>query len=397
MPRASQPAALVPFRNRTGSISYRVTASIRGKQRKKCFSNLAEAEETQQLWEIERTNEVGMRPVVTRLTREEIRQAEAAAELLKAEGLGLLDAAKYLLAHPPQAYPAVTFADGLREFLEEKKHLSVAQSDSYRQHGKNFQAYVGQGRLISEITTNDVQRWLRAKGSVMAPLGKKTWNNYRNDLSAIFAWFQRKPRRWLPENPIDGIIKFPKRLLGYRARQRLEPETCRDLMAYLENEQPQWCTFFTLALFLGVRPDMHNGEIWELARCVARDGVALYFQNGFLHLSAEITKEGEPRQTAIPANAAIWLERYPPTATSICPGDYGAYRKIRNRFAIPRDGLRHTVISAYVAKHGSLASAATEFGCREGIIRTHYFARMGPKAAEAFYRISPERTPSWLQ
>ena len=98
MPRVSKPAALVPFRNRTGSTSYRVTASIRGKQRKKCFSNLAEAEETQRLWEIERINEVGMRPAVTRLTQKEIREAEAATELLIAEGLGLLDAAKHLVA-----------------------------------------------------------------------------------------------------------------------------------------------------------------------------------------------------------------------------------------------------------------------------------------------------------
>jgi hypothetical protein len=255
--------------------------------------------------------------------------------------------------------------------------------------GRTSKRTLATSRLISDISPEDVQRWLRAKGSLLAPLGKKTWNNYRNDLSAIFAWFQHKPRRWLKENPFDGIIKFPKRALGYRARQRLEPEVCRELMRYLERERPEWCTFFTLALFLGVRPDMHNGEIWELARCVARDGTGPYFQNGFLHLSAEITKEGEPRQTAIPANAAVWLERYPPTAASICPGNYETYRKIRNRFAIPRDGLRHTVISAYVAKHGSLAAAAMEFGCREGIIRTHYFARMGPKAAETFYQISP--------
>lgn len=394
MPRVSQPAALVPFRNRTGSISYRVTASIRGKQRKKCFSNLAEAEETQQLWEIERLNDSKMRPKVTRLTHAEIREAEAAAELLKGEGLGLLEAAKYLVAHPPQKYPAITFAHGLQEFLRGKRHLSTAQSDSYRQHGENFQAYIGGARLISEITTNDVQQWLRAKGSLLAPLGKKTWNNYRNDLSAIFAWFQKRPRVWLKENPVEGIIKFPKRSLGYRARRRLEPEVCRDLMSHPENERPNWCTFFTLTLFLGVRPDMHNGEIWELARCVARDGAALYFQNGFLHLSAEITKEGEPRQTAIPTNAAAWLERYPLTAASICPGDYDAYRKIRNRFGIPRDGLRHTVISAYVARNGSLASAATEFGCSEAIIRTHYFARTGLRAAEAFYRILPVGCPA---
>ena len=389
MPRSSEPAALVPFRNRTGSISYRVTATVRGKQRKRSFLNLAEAEETQRLWEIERVHDAPVRRTITYLRPDEIRQAEAATELLKGEGLGLLDAAKYVVTNPPQKYPAITFADGLREFLEEKSHLSAAQTDSYRQHGENFKAYIGEARLISEITADDVQRWLRAKGSLTAPLGKKTWNNYRNDLSAIFAWFLRKPRVWLKENPVEAIIKFPKRSLGYRARQRLEPELCRDLMAYLENEQSRWCTFFALTLFLGVRPDMHNGEIWELARCVARDGADLYFQNGFLHLSAEITKEGGPRQTAIPANAALWLERYPPTAANICPEDYGAYRAIRNRFAIPRDGLRHTAISAYVAKNGSLAGAATEFGCSEGIIRNHYFARMGPKAAEAFYLIVP--------
>jgi hypothetical protein len=137
---------------------------------------------------------------------------------------------------------------------------------------------------------------------------------------------------------------------------------------------------------------MHNGEIWELARCVARDGIELYFQNGFLHLSAEITKEGKPRQTAIPPNVAAWLEGYLPTPTHICPDDYPGYRKIRRHFAIPPDGLRHTAISAYVAKNGSLAGAATEFGCSEGIIRNHYFARMGPKVAEAFYQIIPVKS-----
>ena len=40
-----------------------------------------------------------------------------------------------------------------------------------------------------------------------------------------------------------------------------------------------------------------------------------------------------------------------------------------------------------VAKNGSLAGAVTEFGCSEGIIRNHYFARIGPKAAEAFDQI----------
>ena len=89
-------------------------------------------------------------------------------------------------------------------------------------------------------------------------------------------------------------------------------------MAYLENEQPQWCTFFVLTLFLGVRPDMHNGEIWELARCVAQDGAGFYFQNGFLHLPAEIAKK---------ANLA--KPRFPPTP----PSGWSAIRRWPRAFA----------------------------------------------------------------
>jgi hypothetical protein len=73
MPRLSQPAALVAFKNRSGSISYRVTASISGNQRKKCCANLAEAEAIQRLWESERTSEAAvLRRKVTWLTPEEI-------------------------------------------------------------------------------------------------------------------------------------------------------------------------------------------------------------------------------------------------------------------------------------------------------------------------------------
>jgi hypothetical protein len=47
-----------PIRNpRTGKLSYRITGTIRGKQRKRQFSALEIARETQTEWEIERTLE----------------------------------------------------------------------------------------------------------------------------------------------------------------------------------------------------------------------------------------------------------------------------------------------------------------------------------------------------
>lgn len=389
MARASNPTALVPVRNRSGTLSYRVTATIRGKQRKKSFSDLARAQSLQQRWEQLRQEGEKRRPKRTHLSAAQIREAEAAFELIKNENVGIVDAAKQLLIQKTKRPPEVTFADALQQFLFEKEVLSTAQHESYRIRGENFRDYIGATTLLSKVQTSDIYRWLRSKGSTTAPLGKKTWNNYRNDLSAIFAWFMKKPRRWISENPIEGIVKFPKRSLRPRATRRLEPEVCQELMSYLEEEKPEWCTFFTLTLFLGVRPDMRSGEIWKLAQCVARDGAALYFQNGYLHLSAEITKEGTARLTTIPANVGAWLDLYPPTPTRICPGSYSEYRKIRAGFGIPPDGMRHTAISAHVARHGSLANAAMEFGCSESVIRTHYFARMGPGAAERFYMIVP--------
>ena len=54
VPLRSQPASIVPIRNNSGTVSYRVLVSIGGKQRKKHFLNLQDAEAQQQMWEMER-------------------------------------------------------------------------------------------------------------------------------------------------------------------------------------------------------------------------------------------------------------------------------------------------------------------------------------------------------
>jgi IS5 family transposase len=46
------------------------------------------------------------------------------------------------------------------------------------------------------------------------------------------------------------------------------------------------------------------------------------------------------------------------TSRNIWPGDKEVYASISKRFEIPHDGLRHTSISAHVAKFGSLAETA---------------------------------------
>ncbi len=75
-------------------MSYRVLVSIGGKQRKKHFLNLQDAEAQQQMWEMERIHgAAASRPKITALTVTELREAEASLQILKGSGLSSV---KYL-------------------------------------------------------------------------------------------------------------------------------------------------------------------------------------------------------------------------------------------------------------------------------------------------------------
>jgi hypothetical protein len=324
-----------------------------------------------------------------------LREAEAVYAFLKGENLGLIEAVKLGLLNRPKATSSVSFADGLKQFLEERKpHLSVAQWQNYRVRGGSFELHVGAERMISAISSIDVDVWLKSKGPKGQSLARRTWNGYRGDLSAIFNWFIKAPRKWIDTNPVDSVEKFANRALRTRNRQALPVTTCRELMAFVEANHPDLVTYFVLTLFLGIRPDMKNGEAAELARCVARDGVGQYFKADSLHLPGEVTKDGRDRRIDLMPNVRAWLERYPPTPASICPGDTDVYRAIRQRFQIPHDGLRHAAISAFVAMNDSLAGAALAFGNSEGIIRRHYLNFVTKEEAREFYQIQSTKVVS---
>jgi hypothetical protein len=128
----------------------------------------------------------------------------------------------------------------------------------------------------------------------------------------------------------------------------------------------------------------------KLSKYVATEGITNYISNGYLHLSSFVTKDRRDRKTTVHPNLDAWLKKYPPTPEALNPGNFPEYQKIREKFAIPFDGLRHTAISAFIAKHGSIALAAQEFGNSETVIRRRYLSRMSATEAEEFYEILPE-------
>lgn len=158
---------------------------------------------------------------------------------------------------------------------------------------------------MGEVKTAIVSAWLKSKGAMK----KKSWNNYRNDLFTFFAWCAAKPRCWVADNP---VVPVPKHKIVRGQPERLEVETARQLMAYLETHHPEWCLFFVLTLFLGIRPDMAHGEIAKLASAVRRDGAEKYFRNGVLHVAGEIAKTAARGKFPCPSLPCQGMKRVKP-------------------------------------------------------------------------------------
>jgi integrase len=339
----------------------------------------------QSSWEIERLSAgAAMRPKITRLTTSQLAQAEAALEILAPLGLGLIEAAQFIV----RTYrgPAIKkpLNEAIAEFLRSKEGtIGQRQMENYTQVTAHFLRHTGNIEL-GQIDNRIVEDWL-GKMQLQAP---KTWNYYRDTLSGLFAFCCEKNRQWLQENPVDSI----KRLKVNRGLpERLDVDRCEQLMRFVEKDHPDWTVFFALALFAGIRPDLRTGELADLAQVCRKEGVARYFRETTIYISENVAKEGIARQVPISPNLAAWLAVRTVTPDLICPGFGKAweYRIIRKAMALSHDVLRHTAISAHVAKNRSLADAAIVFGNSETIIRRHYLNSMPMEEADRFYRIRP--------
>jgi hypothetical protein len=407
---------------------YRIVGTLRpgAKQSFAFRKTLAEALELQDQWERQRVHgAAATRPKITSLTIAQLRDAESAIAIGKDSGITMVDAMRLVMDFgaprlkdiqkalilaedsPFSIADAVRFATsqklntcktevmayeaGLVQYVQENTNEgSTAHRARTVQRAKQFGRYLPAGVMIHEITPEQVKAWITKTTTKDGKIVKKSWNNC-TDVSKVFEFFQQK--HWCHANPFSDIKRYTTKEMGGGLKERLEVETCEELMAYLEEHHPKWVTYFVLTLFLGIRPDLRTGEIWELAQAIKRHGVAAYYRNGHLWLTAGITKEREPRTVRVMPNVVEWLEAYPMTPESICPGDYKDedISEIRKRFKIPHDGLRHTAISAFMAAGNSYDLAADQHGNSENIIRHHYLHRMVKEESDRFYAIRPKK------
>jgi len=370
--------------------TFRLVGTVDGQRIRKQFQNREDALGEKNRLEVVAANARNrIRITNTRLSEDQVAEAEAAFHRLG--GKTLTEVVDWFLTNYRPPCVEKPLGEAVAAFLEGHSEAVVKRHhDEVRRQLYRLRDHLSALRAVHTITVEDATRFLTAQG-----WGPKTWNNVRGTLSAFFGFCMHTSRRWTEQNPVSDI--------GQREVRRGLPEIVSaeklaQVLHFLEgytggarNLQPAGflIPYFCLAAFAGLRPSARDGEIVKLARHPALQRL-LNLELGVIQILPEISKTNDLRQVLIRPNLRAWLEKYPVSKYPIeVPGLEGHATDVRRRFGLSGDVLRHSFISAHVAKWKSRGEAALEAGNSESIVKKHYFNLVSESEADRFWSVLP--------
>lgn len=379
-----KPFRITDFRNRNGAKSFRVYGRLHGERVRRNFKTRAEAEEECRRLEIHRLDTANkFRSVVTCLKEEQLREAEAAYQLLGNNApLTLLFHLRHSLTHHAKLGYRKLLSEAVADYLaartreHERMVLSVAQlwtvtraMDTLRRHFPD--------KPVSEFTGEQLLPYFERE--------QPTFKTYNNRRSLVFNFFKYAVRHgWVAENPVE---KTPCYRIGHLrgSAKTISADRAAELMGYLETYQGgALVPYFSLCLFAGVRPCFKTGEISKLQP----DSVML--ETGAIHIEPAVSKVKMKRVITIQPNLAAWLAAYPLGRHPVLPANLQhRHRAVFEKFGLSHDVLRHTFISMFVGKFRSVGEAALQAGNSENVIRKFYLDLKSPVEGTRFFEIRP--------
>lgn len=325
----------------------------------------------------------------TRLSDSQLSDAEAAIHRLG--GKPLSEAVEWYLANYRPPSVAKLLSAAVPVFIADRKaKVEAVYLAQLERALKNLSTWFPQS-MVHEVSGAAIAERILNRG-----WGPKSWNNECSTYRSFFDFCRHDFRRWCTVNPMALIEPRPIA----RGLPVIETATrIRELFEYLETytgtarrpHKPGFLVpYFALATFAGLRPSVPGGEIWKIGK-LADVSRVIDSNVGVIRISPEIAKTDSVRQVKIRPNLAAWLARYPLRDYPITmPNLKNFLAEIRKKFALSDDVLRHTWISAHVAKFKSMGEAALEAGNSEAIIKSHYLNLMSEAETEAFWSILPK-------
>ncbi len=334
------------------------------------------------------------------LTDDERIRYLALRDKVEAAGGKIEDAVEFWLAHAKPVKGKVKVADLVELCLAAKEEHGARPRyiSQLKCAAKSFTAAGHGERLADEITSEDVNAWLRA--NEWAP---KTWNVYRGDLRTIFQWAVQEG--YLTMNVVeqvktkkleDGEIHF---LSVDQATRLLQRAAAKRPGAVRRDERGVWIpyepqdidfrdclAFVVLGLFCGLRPER---ELGEMTWADVREDVVI--------VQGQRAKSRARRVVDLPPNARAWLKLCPSREGEILPSNFQKkWRILRKECKLydkdwPHDALRHTFATMWLAHHGDEKRLQLLMGHESAeLIYKHYRGMTTPAAAAKFWRLQPE-------
>jgi integrase len=370
--------------NPSGEIVYRVSGWLDGMRVRKNFPSRPEAMAECQVLEVCRLQgETGVHTAVTRLTDEQLHEAESLFHRVANQKHPLSFYVEFALANYREPVTQKLLAKAVTEYVATKEHEREQDliSEPYLIRLKRDLVRLQKhfpGATVAELTGARLVGYFEARRASL-----KTYNNRRGIVSGFLKFALQ--RDWVTENP---LLKIP----AHRIRRRRDGAVtlcatqAKELMAFVEQHHPSAVPFFALCLFAGIRPCLRTGEILRLKP------EHIKLADGVIRIDGEVSKVREPRMVTIQPNLAAWLRAYPLAKYPIIPTNLQHIReKAVAKFNLSHDVMRHSFISMHVAKFRSIGEAALQAGNSESIIRKHYLDLKSTAEAEQFFSILPKR------
>jgi integrase len=304
-------------------------------------------------------------------------------------GLTIREAVDFVEEHH-QVIKPLPIREALELLVAEKEAAGVRERTIKNLRGTvfSFERSVA-GKLVSEVSHDDVVNWLGGNGWAPATVRTK-----RIDLQTFFR--AAVARKWATHDPTKSL---EREHLDEQAPGILTVEQCRSLLEGCRKVQPIFCGFISLALFAGIRPE-------ELERMDQSD---IDLVRGYAEVRADVAKTRQRRLVELSKNCKAWIKvglELPPlnsrgrmNKARLMAGFEGFRKQVQGGKeqwvkvpgeAWPHDAMRHSFASYHLALHGSAEQTSLQMGHRSSdMLFRHYRELVTKQEAEKFWRISP--------
>ena len=294
-------------------------------------------------------------------------------------GKTLRDAIAFYLPHLKATNRTCNAAELVAELTQAKKADGSSQRylQDLRSRLGQFAAHFN-GKPVSEITTTDVDEWLRGlnnskTGDRLAPT---TRNNFRRVISTAFEF--ALGRGYCSSNQAEKAAK------AKRVERPPGILTVKQTADLLENAATDLLPYVAMGAFAGLR----RAELERL------DWKEVDLREGLIEVTAAKSKSARRRFVKIRPNLKEWLKPYAKFHGGVTPSGYrdllDTAREAAGIKAWPHNALRHGFASYHLAKFKNSAELALDMGhTNSNLVFQHYRELVKPKEAQRYWKLAP--------